>query len=57
VVVKDVAPFALILGNPGRHVGWMSEFGHQLEFNEEGVAVCPESGDRYELKDGFVRKL
>ncbi|MFA4864401.1 MAG: acyltransferase [Bacteroidales bacterium] len=57
VVVKDVAPFALILGNPGRHVGWMSEFGHRLEFNKEGIATCPESGEKYLLKDGFVRKL
>ena len=57
VVVKDVDPYALILGNPGRHAGWMSEFGHRLKFNKEGVAVCPESGERYLLKDGFVKKL
>ena len=57
VVVKDVAPFALILGNPGRHVGWMSEFGHRLEFNKEGIAVCPESREKYLLKDGVVCKI
>jgi UDP-2-acetamido-3-amino-2,3-dideoxy-glucuronate N-acetyltransferase len=57
VVVKDVAPFALILGNPGRHVGWMSEFGHRLEFDKEGIAVCPESRERYLLKDGMVKKF
>jgi UDP-2-acetamido-3-amino-2,3-dideoxy-glucuronate N-acetyltransferase len=57
VVVKDVARFALILGNPGRHVGWMSEFGHRLEFNKEGIATCPESGEKYLLKNGIVRKL
>jgi UDP-2-acetamido-3-amino-2,3-dideoxy-glucuronate N-acetyltransferase len=57
VVVEDVAAFALILGNPGHHVGWMSAFGHRLEFDKEGTAVCPESGQRYVLEDGFVRKL
>jgi UDP-2-acetamido-3-amino-2,3-dideoxy-glucuronate N-acetyltransferase len=57
VVVKDVPPYALILGNPGRRVGWMSEFGHRLEFDENGVAVCPESGEKYELKDGSVSKI
>jgi UDP-2-acetamido-3-amino-2,3-dideoxy-glucuronate N-acetyltransferase len=56
VVVKDVKPYALILGNPGRHVGWMSEFGHRLDFDPEGIAVCPESGERYVLKDGLVEK-
>ena len=57
VVVKDVPPYALILGNPGRHVGWMSEFGHRLEFNEDGIAVCPESGEKYVLEDRDVRKI
>lgn len=57
VVVKDVPPYALILGNPGRHVGWMSEFGHRLEFNDDGIAVCPESGEQYVLKDGMVSKI
>jgi UDP-2-acetamido-3-amino-2,3-dideoxy-glucuronate N-acetyltransferase len=57
VVVKDVPPYGLVLGNPGRHVGWMSEFGHQLQFDKDGVAVCPESGEKYKLKDGIVEKL
>jgi UDP-2-acetamido-3-amino-2,3-dideoxy-glucuronate N-acetyltransferase len=57
VVTKDVKPFALVVGNPGRHVGWMSEFGHRLEFDEQGIAVCPESNDRYDLKDGLVFKI
>jgi len=56
VVVKDVKPYALILGNPGRQVGWMSEFGHRLDFNTEGMAVCPESGEKYILVEGEVRK-
>jgi UDP-2-acetamido-3-amino-2,3-dideoxy-glucuronate N-acetyltransferase len=57
VVTKTVLPFALIVGNPGRQIGWMSEYGHQLEFNEYGEAVCQESGERYELKDGAVSKV
>lgn len=57
VVVKDVKPYALILGNPGRHVGWMSEFGHRLEFDPQGIAVCRESGEKYLLKDGLVTKI
>ncbi len=57
VVTKDVPPYALIVGNPARHVGWMSEYGHRLEFNEQGIAVCPESRERYQLKNGTVSKL
>lgn len=57
VVTKDVPPYALVVGNPGRQVGWMSEFGHRLHFNEQGMATCPESGEQYELKNGEVRKL
>ena len=57
VVVKDVPPYALVLGNPARHVGWMSEFGHRLDFDKDGIAICPESGDRYLLKDGRVGKI
>lgn len=57
VVVKDVDPYALILGNPGRHVGWMSEFGHRLVFDTEGKAVCPESGQEYSLENGKVERI
>ena len=57
VVVKDVKPYALILGNPGRQVGWMSEYGHRLEFDKEGIATCPESGEKYLLENGEVRNL
>lgn len=57
VVTKDVPPFALLVGNPARQLGWMSKFGHRLEFNAEGIAVCPESGERYLLKEGSVRVL
>jgi UDP-2-acetamido-3-amino-2,3-dideoxy-glucuronate N-acetyltransferase len=57
VVTKNVPPFALVVGNPSRQIGWMSEFGHRLNFDEQGVAACPESGERYQLKDGSVSKI
>ena len=57
VVTKSVPPYALVLGNPGRNSGWMSEYGHRLSFNEEGMAICPESKERYVLKNGKVIKL
>jgi UDP-2-acetamido-3-amino-2,3-dideoxy-glucuronate N-acetyltransferase len=57
VVTGDVPPYALVVGNPARQVGWMSEYGHRLEFGREGIATCPESGEQYELRDGKVHKL
>ena len=57
VVTKNVPSYALVLGNPGRNAGWMSEYGHRLAFNEEGIAICPESKERYLLKDGKVTKI
>ncbi|KAF5083467.1 UDP-2-acetamido-3-amino-2,3-dideoxy-D-glucuronate N-acetyltransferase [anaerobic digester metagenome] len=57
VVTKDVKPYALVVGNPARQTGWMSEFGHKLSFNQEGIAICPESNGQYRLNDGFVTKL
>lgn len=56
VVTKSVEPYALMLGNPARHAGWMSEYGHRLEFDEEGKASCPESGEQYKLENGKVEK-
>ncbi len=57
VVVKHVPDYALVVGNPARQIGWMSEFGHRLEFNANGLAVCPESGDTYQLTDHVVTKV
>lgn len=57
VVTKNVAPYALLVGNPARQIGWMSEYGHRLEFNSENIAICPESGEKYELNNGLIRKL
>ena len=56
VVTRSVPAYALLAGNPARQIGWMSEFGHRLSFDDNGQAACPESGEQYELKDGMVRK-
>ncbi|NOR88420.1 MAG: N-acetyltransferase [Bacteroidales bacterium] len=57
VVVKTVLAYALVVGNPAKQIGWMSEFGHRLNFDADGFAVCPEGKEKYELKDGEVRKV
>lgn len=57
VVTKEVPDYALVVGNPARQIGWMSEYGHRLEFNEEGVATCPESKETYHLANNEVRKV
>ncbi len=57
VVTKDVPPYALMVGNPARQIGWMSEYGHRLYFDETGTAVCPESQERYQLVDNQVKKI
>lgn len=57
VVTKNILPYALVVGNPSKQIGWMSEFGHKLMFDENNFATCVESGDKYELKDGRVEKL
>jgi UDP-2-acetamido-3-amino-2,3-dideoxy-glucuronate N-acetyltransferase len=56
VVTKDVKPYSLVVGNPAKHVGWMSEYGHRLHFDDDGIAVCPESKERYLFKNGAVIK-
>jgi UDP-2-acetamido-3-amino-2,3-dideoxy-glucuronate N-acetyltransferase len=57
VVTKTVPDYALVIGNPAKQVGWMSEYGHRLEFGNTSTAKCPESGDSYQLEDGKVSKL
>ena len=57
VVTKDVKPYALVVGNPARQTGWMSEYGHKLRFDETGFAICPESGEKYRLMNGSVFKV
>jgi UDP-2-acetamido-3-amino-2,3-dideoxy-glucuronate N-acetyltransferase len=56
VVTKTIPAYALVVGNPSRQIGWMSEFGYKLVFDKEGNAICPESGEGYLLKDGKVSK-
>ncbi|MBL7928521.1 MAG: N-acetyltransferase [Bacteroidia bacterium] len=57
VVTKDVPAFALVIGNPARQTGWMSEYGHKLKFDNEGIAVCPESGQKYQLTNNQVTRI
>lgn len=57
VVTKEVPAFALVVGNPARQIGWMSEFGHRLTFDSEGKAVCPESNQSYRLSEGKVTRV
>jgi UDP-2-acetamido-3-amino-2,3-dideoxy-glucuronate N-acetyltransferase len=57
VVTKDVKPYSLVVGNPARHTGWMSEYGHKLVFNAGGLATCTESGNRYRLENNEVSRI
>ncbi|SHI49627.1 acyltransferase [Pseudozobellia thermophila] len=57
VVTKEVPDYALIVGNPGRQIGWVSEYGHRLNFNEDQLAVCPESGQEYKLDGNSVIRI
>lgn len=57
VVTKDVAAYALVIGNPSKQTGWMSEYGHKLEFDESGIAICKESGEVYQLRNNVVTKV
>lgn len=57
VIIKPVKAFALVVGNPGRQVGWVSEAGHRLIFDEQGKAVCPEANDVYQLVNGTVKQI
>ena len=57
VVVKEVKPYALVVGNPSKQIGWISEYGHRLHFDEKGMASCSESHEKYQLKNNKVEKL
>jgi len=56
VVTKNVSDYALVMGNPARQTGWMSEYGHRLNFDKDGNAVCQESGEKYILENGRVTR-
>ena len=57
VVTKTVRDYELVMGNPARHGGWMSEYGHKLSFDKNGIAACPESGQKYKLDSDKVNRL
>lgn len=57
VVTKTVKPYALVVGNPSKQIGWVSEFGHRLHFDKNGFATCPESNEKYQLKNNLVNKI
>lgn len=57
VVVKEVLPYALVVGNPSKQIGWVSEYGHRLNFDVNGFAICPESNEKYQLEENKVNKL
>ena len=57
VVTKNVPAYALMIGNPAKQLGWVSEYGNRLHFNDKGFARCSESGQQYFLKDGVVSKI
>lgn len=57
VVTKEVPAYALVVGNPSRQIGWVSEYGHRLVFDDDGMATCPETGQRYRLEEGRVRRV
>jgi UDP-2-acetamido-3-amino-2,3-dideoxy-glucuronate N-acetyltransferase len=57
VVTKTVPAYALLVGNPARQMGWISEYGHRLSFDKDGIGICSESKEKYQLKDGVVSKL
>lgn len=57
VVTKDIPPYALVVGNPARQTGWMSEYGHRLKFDTNGIAVCPESKQEYKFDGKKVSRI
>ena len=57
VVTKEIPAYALVVGNPAKHIGWMSEYGHRLEFDNKGFAICQESKEKYSLVNNEVRKV
>lgn len=57
VITKEVPAYALMVGNPGKQIGWMSQYGHRLHFDENGIAICPESKEKYKLTENKVEKI
>ena len=57
VITKEVEDYSLVVGNPGKHIGWVSEYGHRLVFDNKDIAFCPESNQKYILKENKVKRL
>jgi UDP-2-acetamido-3-amino-2,3-dideoxy-glucuronate N-acetyltransferase len=57
VVTKTVLDFALVVGNPAKQIGWVGEYGHRLNFDSNGIAICPESNQEYKLEEGIVVRV
>ncbi len=57
VVTKEIPDYALVVGNPSRQIGWVSEYGHRLSFNKENIAICKESGQKFKIKDNVVERI
>ncbi|WP_298245920.1 acyltransferase [uncultured Christiangramia sp.] len=57
VVTKSIADYALVVGNPAKQIGWVSEYGHKLQFNDQGMAVCPETNQKYKLENAKVFRI
>jgi UDP-2-acetamido-3-amino-2,3-dideoxy-glucuronate N-acetyltransferase len=57
VITKDVADYALVVGNPAKQIGWVSEYGHRLNFSADGIALCMESGQTYSLVENKVKRI
>ena len=56
VITKSVMDYSLVVGNPAKHIGWISEFGHRLNFDDKGLAICSESGQEYKLSNNKVER-
>ena len=57
VITKPVPAYALVVGNPARQIGWVSEYGHRLDFNSDGIALCPETSQEYKFENGSVTRI
>jgi UDP-2-acetamido-3-amino-2,3-dideoxy-glucuronate N-acetyltransferase len=57
VVTKTILPYALVVGNPAKQIGWVGEYGHRLEFNAEGIAICIESQQQYKFENNKVYRI
>ncbi len=57
VVIREVPDYALVVGNPSRQIGWVSEYGHRLQFNENGIAICPETQQEYKIENNNVERI